>query len=102
MAGVLRSRPSSQDGLCSLLLRRGSLSLGGLLSAAPNHNNAHKGADNGRAEDGQNNGDANRPDARREEVVQRVVIIDEWLGRESVLNLSDPRKVRTINRVHAV
>lgn len=72
----------SLDLLRFLLARggRGSrLGLGGLLPIAPDHDDAEEGADDGRAEQDQDDGDADGPDAGREEGVQGVVRVDEGL-----------------------
>lgn len=64
--------------LCLLL--RGSLGLGGLLPVAPDHNHGQERTDDGAAEEDEDDGDADGPDPGREEVLERVVVVDERLG----------------------
>lgn len=69
-----------------LLLRGGGLGLGGLLLVAPDHDDAEEGADDGGGEQDEDDGDADGPDARGEEVLEGVVRVDEglrWVGRVS-------------------
>jgi len=61
------------------LLLRGSLGLGRLLPVAPDHDDAEEGADDGGPEQDENDGYADRPDAGGEEVLERVVRVDEGL-----------------------
>lgn len=61
------------------LLLGGGLGLCGLLAVAANHDDAEEGAHDGGAEEDKDNGDADGPDAGREEVLQRVVVVDEGL-----------------------
>ena len=63
----------------SLLLSR-SLGLGGLLSVASDHDHAQEGPNNGGTEENEDDGDTDSPDAGREEVLKRVVVIDKGLG----------------------
>lgn len=63
-----------------VLLLAGSLGLCGLLSVASNHDHAEERADNGGAEEDEDNGKANGPDARREEVLQSMVGVDKRLS----------------------
>lgn len=63
----------------SLLLGSGGLGLCGLLAVASDHDNTEEGAHDGGAEEDQDDGDANGPDARREDAVEGVVGIDEGL-----------------------
>lgn len=65
---------------------RPSLGLGRLLRLPPrllvvaaNHNDAEEGADDGPAEQQQNDGDAYSPDTGREEGLQGVGFVDERL-----------------------
>ena len=62
-----------------LLLGGGGLGLRGSLPIAPDHDDAEEGADDGAANQDQDHGDADGPDARGEEGVQRVVGVDEGL-----------------------
>lgn len=65
-----------------LLLLRGLLRLRRLerlLPVAPNHDAGEEAADDGAAEQDQDDGDADGPDARREERLERVVFVDEGL-----------------------
>jgi hypothetical protein len=62
-----------------LLLRRGGLGLGCLLLVAADHDHAEKGAHDGRAEENQDNGDADSPDTGQEEVLERVAVVDKGL-----------------------
>lgn len=61
------------------LLLGGGLCLGGLLLVAPDHDHADKGADDGGAEEQEDDGDADGPDAGEEEVLEGVVIVDKGL-----------------------
>lgn len=67
-----------------LLLRGGSLGLGGLLLVALDHDDAEEGANDGGGEEDENDGDADGPDARGKEVLEGVVRVDEglwwWVG----------------------
>lgn len=63
------------------LLLSGSLGLGGFLLVASDHDHADKGADNGRAEEEEDDGDADGPFAREEEVLKGVVFVNEGLLR---------------------
>jgi hypothetical protein len=56
---------SSDLGLCSLLL------------VAPNHDHAKEGANNSGTEEDDDDGDANSPNAGREEVLERVIVVDK-------------------------
>ncbi len=62
-----------------LLLSSSSLGLGSLLLVAADHNHAEECADDGRAEQQEDDRDADSPDARQEEVLQRVIGIDKRL-----------------------
>lgn len=89
------------------LLLCSSLGLGGLLLVAVDHHNAYEGAHHGRAQESQDNGDANGPDTGREEVVERMAGVDEGLNKGHVLErepLQSHRRCKqhTINNVHAV
>ena len=64
--------------LLRLLLGRG-LGLCGLLAVAADHDDAEEGADDGGAEENEDNGDADGPDAGREEVLERMVVVDKGL-----------------------
>lgn len=87
--------------LC-LLLRR-SLGLCGLLPVASNHNDAEEGTDNGRDDEDENYGDADGPDARGEEVLERVVGIDEGLaGALVIARITRCKAEFTIKRVQTV
>lgn len=65
----------------SLLLGGGGFRLGHLLPVALDHDDAKKGADDGRAQQDEDDGDADGPNARGEEVLERVVRVDKGLGR---------------------
>lgn len=62
-----------------LLLGR-SLGLGSLLPVASNHDHAQERAHDGGTQENEDNGDSDGPDAGKEEVLERVVIVDERLG----------------------
>lgn len=62
-----------------LLLGRGGFRLGGLLPVAPDHDDAEEGPHDSGAEEDQDHGDSDGPDARGEEVLERVVGIDKGL-----------------------
>lgn len=64
--------------LC-LLLGCGGLGLGGLLSVASDHDHAQEGAHNGRAEQDEDDGDSDGPDAGEEEVLEGVVFVNKGL-----------------------
>ena len=63
--------------LVGLLSR--SLGLCSLLLVAPDHNHAEERANNSGTEEDDNDGDADSPNARREEVLERVVVVDKGL-----------------------
>jgi hypothetical protein len=54
-----------------------SLGLGGLLPVASNHDDTKEGADDSGADKEEDDGDADGPDAGKEEVLERMVVIDE-------------------------
>lgn len=56
--------------------------LGRFLPITPYHNHSQKAADDGRTEEDEDDGDADGPDARGEEVVEGVAGVDEGLGGE--------------------
>lgn len=62
-----------------LLLRGGSLGLGGLLPIAPDHDHAEERSHDGGAQQDEDDGEADGPDAGREEGVEGVVGVDEGL-----------------------
>ena len=62
------------------LLRLLLLRLQRLLAITPDHDEAEEASDDGAAKQQQDHGDADRPDARREEGLQRVVLVDEGLA----------------------
>jgi hypothetical protein len=64
------------------LLLCGSLGFGSLLLVAVDHHNAYEGAHHGRAQESQDDGDADGPDTWREEIVERVTRVDEGLNKE--------------------
>jgi hypothetical protein len=70
-----------------LLLRGCGLGLGGLLLVALDHDDAEEGAHDGGGEQDEDDGDADGPDARGEEVLEGVVRVDEglWVGGWSAL-----------------
>jgi hypothetical protein len=71
-----------QQPLSPLVLLLGSGSgLGGLLSVASDHDHAEEGAHNSGTKEDDDDGDADGPDAGREEVLERVVIVDKGLKR---------------------
>jgi len=53
------------------------LSLERLLPVAPNHDHGQEAANNGTTEDDENDWDADGPDARQEEQVKEVVVVDK-------------------------
>lgn len=63
----------------SLLLGRGGLCLGRRLPVALDHDDAEEGAHDGGAEEDEDDWDSDGPHARWEEVLQRVVGVDEGL-----------------------
>lgn len=63
----------------SLLLRGSSLGLGRLLLVAVDHHDSDERANHGRAQESQKHGDADCPYARKEEGMERVARVDEWL-----------------------
>lgn len=63
--------------LCRLFL----LGLQCLLAVASYHNNREKTADDGAEKDYEDNGYADRPHAWGKEGLQRMVLVDEGLGR---------------------
>ena len=65
------------DALCLLL---GGGSLGSFFPVTPHHDHADKRAHYRGPEEDEEDGDANGPDARREESVEDVVVVDEGLG----------------------
>lgn len=69
---------SALRGCLGLLLGRG-LSLGGLLLVAVDHDNANECAHYGRTQEGEDDGDADRPNTGRENVVERMAGVDEGL-----------------------
>jgi hypothetical protein len=64
-----------------VLILRCFLLLGfeGLLAIALDHDDREEAADDGGAQDDENDRDADGPDAWEEERVEDVVIVDEWL-----------------------
>jgi hypothetical protein len=52
-----------------------------LLAIALDHDDGKEAANNSRAEDDEDDRDADGPDAWEEQGVEEVVIVDEWLGR---------------------
>jgi hypothetical protein len=79
----------------------------GSFAIASDHNHAEKGANNGGAKEKKYNWDADGPDAWREEFVQRMIIIDEWLQTQTPVSHASRRAetvmtVRTIKSVHMV
>lgn len=64
---------------CLVGLLSGSLGLCSLLLVAPNHDHAQEGANNSGTEKDDNDGDANGPNARRKEVLERVIVVDKGL-----------------------
>lgn len=61
-----------------LLLGR-RLGLGRLLLVAVDHDDTYEGAHHGRSQEGQDNRDADGPNTRREDVVERVARVDKRL-----------------------
>lgn len=59
----------------------------GLLAIAPDHDEAEEAADDSAAEEEEDDGDANGPDARREEGLEGMRLVDEGLdgGGQQVL-----------------
>jgi hypothetical protein len=74
----VNTAPPDFDSLCFLLAGR-RLGLRSLLPAAANHHNSEEGSDNCRAQESENDGNSNSPDAGREEVMERMSLIDEGL-----------------------
>lgn len=74
-----------------VLGRRGSLC--GLLPVALDHDHAEKRADDGGAEQDENDGDADGPNTGREEAVQRMTVVDKWLRRSTALQVSKEEHV---------
>lgn len=62
-----------------LLLGCSSLGLCSSLAIASDHDNAEEGAHNGGPEEHEDDGNANGPNAWRENAVERVVCVDERL-----------------------
>lgn len=79
----------SVDALSLLLVRLGggggccSGCFGGLLPVAADHDYAEEGSHHGGAQEDKDHGDADRPDAWGEEVLEGVVCVDEGLFFES-------------------
>lgn len=67
----------------SLLFGGSSLGLRGPLAVASDHDDAEERSHDGRTEQDQDNGNADSPDARREDGVKRVIGIDEGLQEVS-------------------
>lgn len=65
-------------GRLGLLLSRG-FSFGCLLLVAVDHDNSDEGAYHGRTQECEDDGDADGPNTGREDVVERVAGVDEWL-----------------------
>jgi hypothetical protein len=65
-----------------LLLGGGSLGLGGLLSVAADHDQAQERANHGAAQEDEDDGDADGPLARGEDVLERVVVVDKGLDSD--------------------
>ena len=57
------------------------LGLESLLPVAPYHDNRKETTDDSGEEDYENDGDANGPDARGEQRVENMAIVDKGLGR---------------------
>lgn len=55
------------------------LGLRSLLLVAPNHDHAKERSNDSGTEEDDNDGDTNGPNARREEVLERVVVVDKGL-----------------------
>ena len=55
------------------------LCLEGLLAIAPYHDSGEESADNGSGKDNEDDGNADGPDAGREEGLDRVRVVDEGL-----------------------
>lgn len=71
-------------------LRRSSfLGLERLLLIALDHDHAQETAHDSTADKEEDDGNANGPDARREELLDWVRVVDEWLGWELVLVFCD-------------
>lgn len=87
----------------SSLLLRCSLGLGGLLLVAVDHHNPDKCAHHGRTQQREDNRDTDGPDARGEEIVERMARVDKGLEYISILYEIHTRVERnTIRRVHVV
>lgn len=61
------------------LLLAGGGGLGSLLAVASDHDHAEERADDGGAEEDENDGNADGPDAWEEEVLERVIVVDKGL-----------------------
>ena len=72
--------PSPTPTLRFLLPRLRRPRLGRLLTITPYHDHAQKAAHDCRGEKNEDDGYADGPDARREEVVEGVALVDEGLG----------------------
>lgn len=84
---VLIDAPPSHSHMCVMTLAAPSLCLllcSGLLSVAFDHDDTEEGAHDGGTEQDKDDGDADGPDARGEEVLEGVVRVDEGLDGRKV------------------
>ena len=92
-----------------LLLGGGRLRLGSLLAVAADHDHAEERADDGRAQQDEDDRDADGPHARREEVLERVVGVDKgleergaWVSKGDKSDSKWEQRTLTINRAQMV
>ena len=96
--GIDSSPPSS----LRLLLGSG-LGLSRLLPVASDHDHAQERPHHGRTQEDEDDGDTDGPDAGREEVLERVVVIDKGLETGLARAFWDrAQERRTIRRVQMV
>lgn len=87
--------------LCLLLSSH--LRFGGLLSVASNHDHTEERSYDGGAQENEDDGNTNSPDARRENILEGVVRIDKWLQYILAGNPCYERRSHpTIKSVHIV
>ena len=74
-----KPRPLSKHGFLLRLLPLRLSRFGGFLAIAPHHDDAQETTHDGAAQQQQDDGDADGPDAGREEGLDRVRVVDEGL-----------------------
>lgn len=89
------------------LLLCSHLSLCGLLLVASNHNHAQEGPHDSGAQENEDDGNANSPDAGEEELLQRMVMVHKGLRIQSLVQHAgvlefDGRMKHTMRRVQIV